>query len=63
MVGRACWGLTVRDRVAQQALKIVIEPLFEANFLPCSFGYRPKRSAGQVVLASQEGAGTELVGV
>ena len=40
---------TVRDRVVQQACKIVIEPLFEANFLPCSYGYRPKRSAGQVV--------------
>jgi group II intron reverse transcriptase/maturase len=42
---------TVRDRVVQQACKIVIEPLFEANFLPCSYGYRPKRSAGQAVLA------------
>ena len=42
---------TVRDRVAQEALKIVIEPLFEANFLPCSFGYRPKRSPGQAALA------------
>lgn len=45
---------TVRDRVAQQACKIVIEPLFEANFLPCSYGYRPKRSAGQAVLAVKE---------
>ena len=42
---------TVRDRVVQQACKIVIEPLFEASFLPCSYGYRPKRSAGQAVLA------------
>ena len=42
---------TVRDRVVQQACKIVIEPLFEANFLPCSYGYRPRRSAGQAVLA------------
>ena len=40
---------TVRDRVAQQACKLVIEPLFEANFLACSYGYRPKRSAGQAV--------------
>lgn len=40
---------TVRDRIAQQACKIVIEPLFEASFLPCSYGYRPKRSAGQAV--------------
>ncbi len=36
---------TVRDRVAQQAAKIVLEPIFEADFLPCSFGFRPKRSA------------------
>lgn len=42
---------TVRDRIAQQALKIVMEPLFEANFLPCSYGYRPKRSAGQAMQA------------
>jgi len=45
---------TVRDRVIQQACKIVIEPLFEASFLPCSYGYRPKRSAGQAVLAVKE---------
>jgi len=36
---------TVTDRVAQQAAKIVLEPLFEADFLPASFGFRPKRSA------------------
>ena len=36
---------TVRDRVAQQAAKIVLEPIFEADFLPCSFGFRPQRSA------------------
>ena len=35
---------TVRDRVAQAAAKIVLEPIFEADFLPCSHGYRPKRS-------------------
>ena len=35
----------VRDRVVQAAAKLVIEPIFEADFLPCSFGYRPKRSA------------------
>lgn len=45
---------TVRDRVVQQACKIVIEPLFEANFLPCSYGYRPGRRAGQAVLAVKE---------
>jgi RNA-directed DNA polymerase len=36
---------TVADRVCQQAAKIVLEPLFEADFLPVSFGFRPKRSA------------------
>jgi RNA-directed DNA polymerase len=36
---------TVKDRVCQQAAKIVLEPIFEAQFLPCSFGFRPKRSA------------------
>lgn len=36
---------TVRDRVAQQAAKLVLEPIFEADFLSCSFGFRPKRSA------------------
>ena len=35
----------VRDRIVQAALKIVLEPIFEADFLPCSFGFRPKRSA------------------
>jgi hypothetical protein len=35
---------TVRDRVVQAAMKIVIEPIFEADFLACSFGFRPKRS-------------------
>ncbi|MFN2638142.1 MAG: group II intron reverse transcriptase/maturase [Gemmatimonadaceae bacterium] len=35
----------VRDRIVQAALKTVIEPVFEADFLPCSFGFRPKRRA------------------
>jgi group II intron reverse transcriptase/maturase len=35
---------TVRDRVAQMAVKLVMEPVFEADFLPCSYGFRPKRS-------------------
>lgn len=34
----------VRDRVVQAAVKLVIEPVFEADFLACSFGFRPKRS-------------------
>ena len=40
---------TVRDRVVQQACKIVIEPIFEANFQDNSYGFRPKRSAQQAV--------------
>ena len=35
---------TVRDRVAQMAAKLVLEPIFEADFLPVSYGFRPKRS-------------------
>ncbi len=36
---------TVRDRVVQAALKLVIEPVFEADFASCSFGFRPRRAA------------------
>src|SRR5437762_4009478 len=36
---------TVRDRVVQMAVKLVLEPIFEADFLPCSYGFRPNRSA------------------
>ena len=35
----------MKDRVCQQAAKIVLEPVFEADFLSCSYGFRPKRSA------------------
>lgn len=38
---------TVRDRVAQAAAKVVLEPIFEADFRECSYGFRPKRSAHQ----------------
>jgi RNA-directed DNA polymerase len=48
--GRRPLGIpTVRDRVAQQAAKLVLEPIFEADFLPCSYGFRPKRSATQAM--------------
>lgn len=40
---------TVRDRVAQQAARLVLEPIFEADFLPCSYGFRPRRSATQAM--------------
>lgn len=36
---------TVRDRVVQMAAKLVLDPIFEADFLPCSYGYRLGRSA------------------
>jgi group II intron reverse transcriptase/maturase len=40
---------TVRDRVAQMAAKLVLEPIFEADFRPSSFGFRPRRSATQAL--------------
>src|SRR3984893_12884741 len=40
---------SIRDRVAQGALKLILEPIFEADFQPGSFGYRPKQSAHAAV--------------
>lgn len=40
---------TVRDRVAQMAVVLVIEPIFEADFEACSYGFRPKRNAHQAL--------------
>ncbi len=45
---------TVRDRVVQMATKLVIEPIFEADFQPCSYGIRPKKSATQALEAIRE---------
>ncbi len=42
---------TVRDRVVQMATKLVIEPIFEADFQSCSYGFRPKRSATEALEA------------
>src|SRR3979490_784711 len=39
----------IRDRVVQGALKLILEPMFEADFQPGSFGYRPKRTAHEAV--------------
>jgi RNA-directed DNA polymerase len=39
----------IRDRVVQGALKLILEPIFEADFQPGSYGYRPKRTAQQAV--------------
>jgi RNA-directed DNA polymerase len=40
---------TVRDRVVQMAAKLVLEPIFEADFRPSSYGFRPRRSATQAL--------------
>ena len=40
---------SIRDRVVQGALKLILEPVFEADFQPGSYGYRPKRSAHQAI--------------
>ncbi len=40
---------TIRDRVVQMATKLVLEPIFEADFRPCSYGFRPRRSATQAL--------------
>ena len=45
---------TIRDRVVQMAAKIVIEPIFEADFCEHSYGFRPKRSAHEAVDAVAE---------
>jgi len=50
---------TVKDRVVQMAVKLVIEPLFEADFAPCSFGFRPKKTPrmGLSIIAEKTQAG------
>jgi retron-type reverse transcriptase len=45
---------TVRDRVVQMATKLVVEPIFEADFLECSHGFRPRRGAIQALEAIRE---------
>jgi group II intron reverse transcriptase/maturase len=54
---------TVKDRVVQMAAKIVLEPIFEADFKDCSFGFRPRRSATQAleVLRLRCGRGQRFV--
>ena len=42
---------TIRDRVAQTAAKLILEPIFEADLEPNAFGYRPKRSAQDAIQA------------
>jgi RNA-directed DNA polymerase len=43
----------IKDRVVQMAVKLVIEPIFETNFLPCSYGFRSGRSASQALREAQ----------
>ena len=40
---------TARDRIVQAALKLVLEPIFEADFQPCSYGFRPERRAQDAI--------------
>ena len=40
---------TIADRVVQASLKLVLEPIFEADFKPCSYGFRPKRRAQDAI--------------
>lgn len=44
---------TVRDRVVQQAVKAILEPIFDGDFHPSSYGYRPKASAHQAISKAQ----------
>jgi RNA-directed DNA polymerase len=48
---------SIRDRVVQGALKLILEPIFEADFQPGSFGYRPKRTAHEAVLRIDRATG------
>jgi group II intron reverse transcriptase/maturase len=54
---------SVRDRVVQAAVKIVLEPVFEADMLPCSYGFRPRRGAhdGLQVLIDESWRGRRWV--
>lgn len=45
---------TIRDRVAQMAVLLVIEPIFEADFMDCSYGFRPARSAHDALQEVQQ---------
>jgi hypothetical protein len=47
------YSLVIRDRVVQMAVKLIIEPIFEADFNDCSYGYRPGRSAQDAIKAIQ----------
>ncbi len=46
---------TFEDKVAQRAILMLLEPIYEADFLPCSYGFRPKRSAHDALDALRKG--------
>jgi RNA-directed DNA polymerase len=48
---------TIRDRVVQAAALLILEPIFEADFLECSYGFRPERSAHQALEAIRRNLG------
>lgn len=50
---------TVKDRIVQMCCKLVIEPIFEADFQDCSFGFRPKRSAKDAITRVKGHVATE----
>ena len=54
---------TVQDRVVQTAMKLVLEPIFEADFHPCSYGYRPQRDAKMASTAIRNDLYREAWGV
>jgi RNA-directed DNA polymerase len=54
---------TVEDRVVQTAMKLVLEPIFEADFHDCSYGYRPKRDAKPASIAIREDLYNQAWGV
>ena len=48
---------TPKDKVVQQAMRILIEPLFEPNFLPCSYGFRPNKGAHDALKTIRQWSG------
>src|ERR1700759_1806813 len=46
---------TLEDKVAQRAILLLLEPIYETDFLPCSFGFRPGRSAHDALHAVRNG--------
>ena len=46
---------TIEDKVAQRAILMLLEPIYEADFLPCSYGFRPGRSAHDALAALRSG--------